>query len=181
MKISQLFLCWTFTRLHVTKYPAFCLVPSLLHPILYLTLLSTKRVRRKWLDSHGPSLPPKIGWPWPWPWDLVGEKEKTTLCLWKRTHMEAAAAVSPGSARNWPLHVPGAPRHVCSFLPPLWPQGLCSPVGLSADTFQQVFSFRESFLTHVLGQMRTLSRMSLPSESVCCFVRPRTVCCHDSV
>ena len=40
MKISQLFLCWTFTRLHVTKYPAFCLVPPLLHPILQLYQLN---------------------------------------------------------------------------------------------------------------------------------------------
>ena len=39
-------------------------------------------------------------------------------------------------------------------------------MGLSADTFQQAFSLSESFLTHVLGQMRTLSRVPLPSESV---------------
>lgn len=115
MKISQLFLCWTFTRLHVTKYPAFCLVPPLLHPILHLTLLPTKHVRRKWIDSHGPSLPPKIVWPWPWPWDLVGKK-KTPLCLWKLTQKKAAAAVSPGSVRNNPLHLPGA-QPACVFLP----------------------------------------------------------------
>lgn len=165
MKISQLFLCWTFTRLHVTKYPAFCLVPPLLHPILQLYY------QLNVLDANE-STP--MGLPCPAPQNSMtmtltlrfGGK-KTNLHVFENSPRRKQQQLCPRARWETTLCTCQEPsRHVCLFLSPLWPQGLWSPVGLSADTFQQAFSFSESFLTHVLGQMRTLSRVSLPSESV---------------
>ena len=112
-----------------------------------------------------PALPPKIVWPWPWPWDLVGGKKKT-LHVFENSPKGSSSSCVPGIIEKQPSAPTRSPAGPCFFLPPLWPQGLWSPMGLSADTFQQAFSLSESFLTHVLGRMRTLSRVSLPSESV---------------
>lgn len=94
-----------------------------------------------------------------------GEKKNTSMSL--KTHPEeSSSSCVPGLGKQ-PSAPARSPAGTCvSSSTPLWPQGLWSPVGLSADTLQQAFSFSESFLTHVLGQMRTLSRVSLPSESV---------------
>lgn len=58
MKISQLFLCWTFTRLHVTKHPAFRLVP--VPPIqLYYQLNGSQANASTPTGLHGPALSPQ--------------------------------------------------------------------------------------------------------------------------
>lgn len=141
MKISQLFLCWTFTRLHVTKYPAFCLVPPLLHPILHLTLLPTKHVRRKWIDSHGPSLPPKIVWPWPWPWDLVGKKKNTSMSL--KTHPEeSSSSCVPGLGKKQPSAPARSPAGMC-----VSSSRHCDPRGCGAPWVCQPILFNKPFLS----------------------------------
>ena len=85
-----------------------------------------------------------------------------------KTHPEeSSSSCVPGLGEKQPSAPARSPAGTCvSSSRHCDPRGCGAPWVCQPITFQQAFSFSESFLTHVLGQMRTLSRVSLPSESV---------------
>lgn len=151
MKRSQLFLCWTFTRLHVTKYLAFCL---LLTPSIQLCY------QLKALCANG-SNPTGLPCPaperiWTWHWGLVKSQclckltdTKRQLCLELSQELQASARATtspPSTCVVSSCHCDTVATE---------PQGVCQPI------FFKSFLSAIALLTNVLGQIRTFPRMSL--------------------
>lgn len=149
MKRSQLFLCLTFTRLHVTKY-----LPFVYSPPLPSNLLSPKGIMSKWIKSHRPALPcPSKAYA-----HGTGIWQKVSVFESYPTLRQLCSELS-GVASFCTCHDKPA-QHMCCFFLPLWHGGHRATWHSSADIFQ-VFSLCDSSLTNVLGQIRTLPRMSL--------------------